>query len=605
MEVYSMADKENEIIFNKKGIALSRRQFCKLGVASVAALTTVGIPTAQAGIQPADTVGLNGKIYTMDEKQPWAEAICIKGPDIVYVGSDKEAKKYIGTTTTVADFKGKMVMPGIVSTHEHALMIMGFQSGLMMDYSEDAGKMLAAVTEYVKQKPDAPMFSFGGSYEGRVEIYRKDIDKIISDKPFLMISASGHGGWCNTKALEVAGIKKGEPDPVDHFERDKDGTPNGYVGSSAACVYMLSKLDLITKEAAVEQAPKVLESFVKYGVTTIFDAGAPALEEATFAAMSELAKRGESTMRVSASVMTQREYMNEAAFEKLAKFVPMYKGELFKVETLKIHGDGAYDGYTAGTIEPYADKPESKGITSFTPELQEEITLRAAKKGYDIHVHAIGSGTMRQTLNTFEAVRKAGYDKVRLMTAHTSLVHPDDKPRFKELDVTVNTFGAMNAVPDETNLARLGKERFHGWPFQPMKSLLELGARVTLSADSPTAPLNPMLQISICMTRKNPGEKEFLPPKSECLSLEEAIRAYTIDSAYHLRWDDIIGSLEAGKRADLIVLDRNLFESTTDEIAEANVLATVVNGNVVHEESVDWSPPPDVFQGTDLYSLYK
>ncbi len=552
----------------------------------------------------ADTVALNGKVYTVNEKQPWAEAVAIKGTDIVYVGDNKGVKKYIGEDTTVADMKGKFMMPGIVSTHEHALMLMGFTSGLMMEYTQNAAKMLAAVKEYVKEKPDAPMFSFGGAYEGRVDIFRQDIDKIIKDKPFLMIAASGHGGWCNTKALEVAGIKKGEPDPIDSFGREEDGTPNGYVASSAAVVYMLAKLDIITQEAAVAQAPKVLDDFAGNGVTAIFDAGAPAFEKATFAAMGELEKRGELTMRISASVMTQREYMNEGAFEKMARFVPMYNGEFFKVETFKIHADGSYDGWTAGTIEPYADKPESTGITSFTPELQQEITLRAAKKGYDIHVHTIGYRTVRQTLDTFEAVRKAGYDKVRLTTAHTSLVHPDDKPRFKELDVIVNTFAAMNAVPDETNLSRLGKERYHGWGYQPMKSFLDIGVRVTMSADSPTAPLNPMLQISIAMARKNPGETEFLPPMSEALSLEEAIRAYTIDSAFTLRWDDIIGSIEVGKRADLIVLDRNLFECTTDEIAEANVLATMVNGKVVHEEAVDWSTPPDILQGTDLYRLY-
>ena len=233
-----VANEENKKIFKNKSSALSRRDFCRLGVASVAALTTVGIPTVEAAIPSADTVALNGKIYTMNEQQPWAKAICIKGPDIVYVGSDEEAKKYIGMTTTVADLKGKMVMPGIVSTHEHPLMTMAFTSGLTMEYTEDAGKMLSSLKEYVTNEPDAPAFSFGGSYEGRVEIYRQDIDKIISDRPFLMVAASGHGGWCNTKALEKAGITKNTKDPVDSFQREKDGTPNGYIESSAAVLRM-------------------------------------------------------------------------------------------------------------------------------------------------------------------------------------------------------------------------------------------------------------------------------------------------------------------------------------------------------------------------------
>lgn len=556
--------------------------------------------------QTADTVGLNGKIYTVNPDQPWVEAIAIRGSDIVYVGDNEGAQEFIGEDTTVADMKGKFMMPGLISTHEHPLMTMGFQAGLNIEYSEDAEKMLAAVTEYVANNPDAPTFSMGGSYEGRVEIYREDIDAIISDKPFLMIAASGHGGWANTMALEMAGITKDTPDPVDSWERDEDGTPTGYVRSSAAVVYMLDQLKLITQDSVVASASAVLDEYARNGITGTFDAGCPALEEAAYAAMTKLAESGDLSLRISASIMTQREYMIEGAFEKMARFIEMYPpgSEFLKVQTLKIHGDGAIDGYTAGLLEPYADDPSTTGITSFTPELQMKMTMRAAELGYDIHAHTIGSRTIRQTLDTFEAVREAGHDDLVLTTAHTSLVHPDDKPRFAELDVTVNTFAAMNAIPDETNLSRLGEDRYYGWGYQPMKSLLDLGVRVTMSADSPTAPLNPMLQMSIAMARKNPGETEFLPPMSEALSLEEVIRAYTIEPATALRWDDITGSLEVGKRADLIVLDGNPFEMTTDEIAEINVLATMMNGKVVHEEAVDWSPEPGLLQGEDLYGLF-
>jgi predicted amidohydrolase YtcJ len=281
--------------------------------------------------------------------------------------------------------------------------------------------------------------------------------------------------------------------------------------------------------------------------------------------------------------------MTERVMRLMEQYNAEYTSELFKVETFKIHGDGAFDGYTAGTVEPYADRPESHGITSFEADYQREITLAAAKLGYDIHTHTIGDQTVRQTLDAYQAVREAGLNEVRLATGHTSLVHPDDKPRFKELDVIVNTFAAKNAVPDETILSRLGPERVYG--YQPMRSFVDMGVRVVMSADAPAAPLNPFLQMSIALTRRNPGEEEILPPESECLTLEQAIRAYTIDSAYMLRWEDIIGSLEVGKRADLIVLDRNPFEIMPDEIAETNVLATMMNGAVVHEEAIDWSPP--------------
>jgi predicted amidohydrolase YtcJ len=549
--------------------------------------------------KPADTVGLNGKIYTSNPKQPWAEAVAIKGTDIVYVGDNEGAKKLIGENTTTADLRGKFVMPGIISTHEHPLMVMALASGLTLEYTEDAKQMLASVKEYVEKNPDAPMFSFGGSYEGRVEIYRQDIDKIVSDKPFLMIAASGHGGWCNTKALEVAGVVKGKPDPIDSFQREKDGTPNGYLESSASTMWMLDKLGIVTKEAVMASSKATLDELAGYGITALLDNGAPYSEDAVYPAMAELEKRGDLTLRISAAVISQREVMNEAVLEKLKKYRPMYSSELFKVETLKIHGDGSPDGWTAGLLEPYADKPDSTGLTSFTPEAQRELAMQAAKLGFDITTHAIGDRTMRQTLDAYEAIRKAGYDKLRLSTGHSSLIHPDDVPRFKELNVIVNTYATKNAVPDPTWEARLGPERAKR--YQPMGTLLDAGAILTMSADYPTAPVNPFLQISIAMARREPGKEAggFHGFEEDKLTLEEAIKAYTIDAAYQLRWDNIIGSIEVGKRADLIVLDRNLFESTTDEIAETNVLATMMNGKVVHEEAVDWGIP-EVFPEFDV-----
>lgn len=596
----NMANRDDAKIFQNKSNALNRREFCKLGVTGVAALATAGVPLAEAGLRPADTVALNGKIYTMDRQKPWAEAICITGSDIVYVGNDDEAKKYIGIGTTVADLKGKMVMPGIVSTHEHPLMTMAMSSGLTLEYTEDAGKMLASLKEYITGMPDAPSFSFGGSYEGRVEIFRQDIDAIVSDRPFLMIAASGHGGWCNSKALEKAGITKDKKDPVDSFQREKDGTPNGYIESSAAVLWMLGSLDIIQSEGVRKQAGGLLEAFSKHGLTTVFDAGAPHMEDVIFPVIQEIETQGDLPIRISASVITQREYMTETVMEKMEKYSTSLRSEKFKMETFKIHGDGAFDGYTAGTLAPYADNQESTGLTSFTPENQLDMTLAAARKGYDIHTHTIGDRTLRQTLDCYEAVRKSGLKDIRLTTAHTSLVHPDDKTRFKDLDVIVNTFAAKNAVPDETILKRLGSDRYYEWGYQPMGSFVAMGVKVVMSADMPTAPLNPFLQISIAMNRRDPNTREALPPKSEALTLEQALRAYTIDAAYMNRWENIIGSLEKGKRADIIVLDQNLFKITPDEIAEVNVLATMMNGEVVHEEAVDWDPPEELWDDVML-----
>ena len=453
--------------------------------------------------------------------------------------------------------------------------------------SRDARIMLENVKKYVAVHPNGPFFSFGGAFEGTVEIYREDIDAIIADRPFLMIAASGHGGWANTKALEAAGIVKGKSDPIDSFGREEDGTPNGYVASSAAVFYMIGALDLIKKDAVLEQADGVLRQMSKLGVTASYEvAQVPGTEEAVFSAVSELERQGRLTVRMVCATMIQRPRHIEGALKALEKFGPMYSSELFNVNTLKVHGDGAFEGRTAGLLEPYSDAPDTRGLVSLSPEELSSSMLAAAEAGHNIHTHAIGDWTNRAMLDGMQAVREAGFEETRLSMGHTMLVTDQDKPRFKQLDVSVNTFAAENAIPSEILLARLGRERYSR--VMPMKSFLDMGVRVALSADWPTAPLNPFLQMSIAMTRSNPGQTASLPPESERLTLEDALRAYTIDAAYLLDAEETIGSIEVGKRADLIVLDRNLFESTPDEIAETNVLATMMNGKVVHEEAVDW-----------------
>ena len=533
----------------------------------------------------ADYVFANGRIYTVNEAQPWAEALAVRGSDIVYVGSAEGVEDFVGDGTEQIDLGGKLMLPGMIGSHEHASMLMAFSSGLTMDMSRDAEIMLDNVREYVVANPAGPFFSFGGAFEGTVDIYRADIDAIISDQPFLMIAASGHGGWANSRALEMAGILKDEPDPIDSFGRDADGTPNGYVASSAAVFYMIDALGLISKEAVLEQAEGVLEAMAEVGITATHEvAYVPGTEEVMFSAISDLEQQGRLTARMVSAPMIQRPRHIEGALEALNRFGPMYSSELFNVNTLKVHGDGAFEGRTAGLLEPYSDMPDSRGLVSLDPEQLRGAMLAAAEAGYNIHTHAIGDWTNRAMLDGMQAVREAGYADVRLTMGHTMLVSDEDKPRFKELDVSVNTFAAENAIPNPVVLERLGPERYAR--FMPMKSFLDMGVRVGMSADWPTAPLNPFLQMSIAMARSNPGQAESLPPDSERLTLEDALRAYTLDAAYLIDAETFTGSLEVGKRADLIVVDTDLFSATTDEIAATKVLTTMMNGRIVHGEGI-------------------
>lgn len=556
-----------------------------------------------AGESAADVVLTNGKIYTVNPQQPWAEAVAVKGKNIVYVGNREGAQAFVGDKTSLTDLEGKVVLPGIVSSHEHPMMFMAVSAGLFMENFGDKDLMLDALEEYVRANPEGPFYSMGGAYEGSVDIDRQDIDKVISDRPFVMISASGHGGWANSKALEMAGIVKGQPDPIDHYGRDEDGTPNGYLGSSAAIFYLIIELDLFTREAILSTADEVLDFVASQGITAVYDAGVPHGQgETYFSAMQELEEEGRLTLRISASAsMAQRPIHIEGAMASLEKYRDVYSSELFNVRTLKIHGDGDIGGMTAGLLEPYTLRPDYRGLVSF-PDLEQLSTfmIYAVELGYDIHTHSIGDWTSRHTLDAYEAVRQAGYKDARLSMGHVMMVDEQDRPRFAELDIIANNQTADLAVYNPEGAAFVGEERYH--TIWPMRSFLDLGAKLTLSVDWPTEDLNPFLGIYTSMTRKRVGDERSLPEDSEKLSLEQAIMAYTLDAAYQIRMEEIIGSLEVGKRADLIIIDRDIFEVETDEIVETQVLMTMMNGEVVHDASVDGHPenPAEGFEDFDI-----
>jgi predicted amidohydrolase YtcJ len=553
----------------------------------------------------ADYVVTDAKIYTANPEQPWAQAIAISGPDIVYVGDNEGTAPFIGENTQVAALNGRVILPGIIATHEHPLTVMGMLSALAMENRGDKQFMLDSLKEYIAGHPEGPFFSFGGAYEGTVDITRHDIDAIISDKPFLMVASSGHGGWINTKGLEALGVVKDAPDPIDYFERDENGEPTGYIGTSAAIFHSLAQLRLIDKEAIVAGADTILGLLNSHGITGVYDAGISAgLEGSAFEAMHELEQDGRLTTRISASVaFAQRPMHIDYALEAMNKYGAMYNSELFRVTTLKIHGDGDWGGYTIGLLEPGASRPGDLGMVSFPDQEQlNDFMVETARRGYDIHVHVGGDRTARMILNGYEAVREAGFDEIRLTMGHTTLIHPWDKPRFVELDIIVNTFATNIAVDSPEWRDQIGEARYR--LLQPMNSFVEQGVKVVLSADWPTEDINPFLhKMYTAMTRSRLGEETIMPPASEKLSLEAALRAYTADAAYALRMEDFTGSLEVGKRADLIVIDRDIFTIEVDEIPAINVLITMMNGTIVHQEAVDWEGETEAEEIIEDYDI--
>ena len=529
----------------------------------------------------ADQVYTNGKIYTANDKQPWAEAVAIKDNSIVFVGSAQEAQAQVGDATAVVDLKGQLMLPGFISTHDHATAFMPFKAGLVMPNKGDPKWMLEQLKEYVAENPDGPYYSYGGAFEGSVMITRQEIDAVISDKPFLMIGQGGHGGWANTKALEMSGVVKGKPDPIDSYGREEDGTPTGEITASPGVFWIVKELNLVKKESIIEAAPAVMENLNSKGIVASNEVMTfPGTEDAIFAAMAELEQQNKLTVRFAMCTAIQRPVHVDRALEYLKKYGPMYSSEFFNVNTLKIHGDGAFENRTAAMLKHYPDEPDNFGFLALSQEQVKEVMLETAKHGFNIHTHTIGDKATRWALQGFEAVRKAGYNDARLTTGHTMLVAAEDKQRFKELNISVNTL-SPEARPTEAAQKALSPDLFNN--MMPIGSMMNMGVRVGASADFPVFDINPFPLMYTMMMRKNVDGDESLPPEEDKLTLEQALQTYTTDAAYILGFESYLGSIEVGKRADFVIVDRDIFEVSPEEMADTKVLQTIVDGRLVFD----------------------
>jgi len=552
----------------------------------LAALTACGksdepVATAEPAMAAADIVYTNGKVYTSDAANPWAEAVAVRGSDIVYVGDSAGAEAFVGDATTAEDLGGKLVLPGMISTHDHATAFMPFKAGLVMENKGDPKWMLEQLKQYIAENPDGPYYSFGGAFEGAVMITREEIDAIVADKPFLMIGQGGHGGWANTRALEASGVVKGQPDPIDSYGRHEDGTPTGEITASPGVFWIVKELGLVKKDAIVEAAPPVMEMLNSKGIVSSYEVMTfPGTEDAVFAAMDDLEKAGALTVRFVMCTAIQRPVHIDRALELLEKYGNMYSSEFFNVNTLKIHGDGAFENRTAAVLDPYPDQPDWYGFLAMPEEQVNDTMLRAAALGFNIHTHTVGDRAARWALDGFQAVREAGYKDARLATGHTMLVAEEDKPRFAELNVSVNTLSPQT-IPTEAAKLALDQERYER--MMPLGTLAALGARIGSSADYPVFDINPFPNMYMMITRKELGKDEVLPPEEDKITLEQALRSYTIDAAYMLGSETYNGSIEVGKRADMIVVDRDIFDVSLEDMAATKVLATIVNGEVVYE----------------------
>jgi predicted amidohydrolase YtcJ len=541
-------------------------------------------------VTAADRVLLNGAVYTVDADRSWAEAVAIKDGEIIYVGDNEGAGAYISTESEIIDLVGQMVLPGFHDSHVHVL------TGIMDEDECDLLRIPTAEEVAVKLKEctglagiGADEWIIGGGWGEwlwpEANPQKGLLDILFPDRPVYLESSFGHAAWVNSKALEIVGIDADTPDPdAGIIERDPEtGDPSGTL-RDAATLIVKERLPPLTLAQRTNRVRAAVEYAHSFGITAVIEPGVdahllePILNHADTAGLEMRAVLSLSPINWAPGTF------DDEVFDML-ETREQWRRENINVDSVKIYMDGVIEYGTSPLLEPYEDEHYGSGEFFYEQDDVDRYFQRFDEMGLQVHVHAIGDAAIRRALNGFEAMREAnGMSDNRHQIVHLQLIHEDDQPRFGELNVGA-VFQSLWAYPDpaalELDIPMLGEERT--WQMYPIRSVQTAGGRIVGGSDYFVTDMNPLLAIETAVTRQDPWTNEGrVLNADERVDLATMIEAYTINGAYQMKLDDVQGSIELGKRADLVVLDRNLFEIPASEISEAKVVMTLFNGKTVY-----------------------
>lgn len=550
----------------------------------------------------ATTVFRGGSVYTMDTRQPWAQCVIVQNERIIFVGSEEQGRALAPDDAEVVDLEGGMLLPGFIDAHDHfAMMAVG---KLGVDLSGLIGKdaILAKVREYVAAHPDATVLRGFGWYPGSFpegSPRREWLDDITGDVPMVVCSADIHDLWFNTAAMHRAGISASTPDPEpnQYYVRDADGTPSGHAIEAATVIPLLAATGTFTMDVFRQAQEETLAKAPSYGITAYFEAGVfmgatSADSEPVYADFVARDQAGALDVRIAGSYWTRSESDDPTAIvAALADWNARLRSPHVSISHLKMWADGTLFSDGALLLAPSCGPHPSRGQMTFS-QAHIAAQVRAVQEaGFDMHIHVDADGSARTVLDAIEQVQaEIGRGDARHAIAHNTLVAPEDLPRYAAMGVIANCtplwgtdyHGQYRQIYTEL----LGAERVEERLF-PYGDLVRSGAVVTFGADIPGVDLPeipPLIQIQAAVTRKRPGfpDDEALVPRQR-IDVHDALRAYTINAAYQLRMEHEIGSIEVGKRADLVVLAQDLFQVDADELFTVPVRLTMMDGRITFD----------------------
>jgi predicted amidohydrolase YtcJ len=552
--------------------------------------------------QPADWVLTGGRIFTVDDRNPWAEAVAMRGGEFVFVGDGPGVEAFVGEATRTVDLSGRLVLPGLIDAHTHPAYVELEQFGAALPETSPE-ELLEAVGAYAESHPDDDWIRLccwpSQFYvRGKEGPHKRELDAIVPDRPVWITSLPWHSYWLNSKALERLGIEEDTPDPrpgIAMYARDEDGNLTGWVKEGAGWQHFTRVFE-VDPAAHREGVLAFLDELSVHGVTTVYDAGNFGFEDEVYGFLAQLEKKGELLLRYEGTYQVFAPERTKHAVAEMKRLRRAYGGERLQFNTIKLFMDGVNSNRSGAMLEPFSDNPDYVGVTMLSVEELRDFLLELHAEKFDLHIHTIGDLAVRRALDAVEAARAAvdGELYPRVSLSHLEFVDPVDLPRFKELGVIANFTPWWFGAPAEHMLAAYGEERFSN--SYPARSLSELGAIVTYSSDEWFVGVgSPFLGMEVGHNRQDPvdrteraeyGQADRLPgirePKSERLDLEQLVRGYTIDAAYPFRMEDRIGSIEVGKLADLVVLDDQLFEMDRYEIHEIRPSLVMMEGEVIH-----------------------
>lgn len=548
----------------------------------LAAGLLLALASGAGGAREADLVLRNAAIHTMDAAHPRATALAIASGRLAYVGGEAGVAAHIGAATRVVDLAGRAVLPGLHDSHSHPMSSGLWLARCRLGEAESVGALEAAIRACDAALP-AGRWLLGRGWQpaqfGDAQPTRQALDELVPERPAYLATVEGYAAWVNSAALRAAGIDADTPDPPGgRIGHDADGTPSGLLHDAA--IWLVLRHAPRPTQAEYRQALRQVTAMANaQGITALVDAS---VDAGMLDAYRAADRAGELTVRV---VATQRVdgARGPEQVEAMAARARQAHGRRLRADAAKIYLDGDVERRSAALLEPYVGFPAERGELLLQPAALDALVRALDAAGFQVHLHTMGDRAVRVALDAFERAAAAnGPRERRHVLSHLELVDPADLPRFARLGVAADIQPAWAwrdpriATVEEPLLGAARSRRLY-----PNGSLAASGAPLVAGSDWPATPLNAWRAMGIAMTRQPPdGGATWLPDQR--IGLQELLRAYTIAGARLAGAQDTSGSLEAGKAADLVVLDRDPHDLPARELGSIGVLLTLLEGEVVY-----------------------